>query len=115
MKIVPLKIVPITSNEFAMKHGFSLDYQREFLGLVERFPQGITIEQMTRFQSLNRALRAAEGKAEVVLEDADAELLEQRLKAATFTFYAEEIFRMAADLANAPAAAEDSKAHGAMA
>lgn len=101
MKKIPLAKVPIVSNGEIARTGFILDYHTELTAMISRFPDGITAADMRTLAKIQTALRDAAGTDHVIIEDADHEILVQRLNLYRFAFYADEIIAFTDAILNA--------------
>lgn len=99
MKRITLIETKITNSQTPAD--FTLDYQREFLRLVEMVPEGITASQMGTAIKLAQKLQHAQTGDQIILEDAEWEYLNGKLAAAKFSFIAPEIVRMVESVAQA--------------
>lgn len=93
MKTIKLLTVKVTSN-MDLPKDTELEYKKEFLRLVQVFPEGATIDEMRRYTKLNKKLRDAAPDSTLYLEDAECDLLAARLKSARFNFFSEEVIEM---------------------
>ncbi len=91
MKQIPLITTPITNSQ--APEGFSLDYRREFLRLIETAAEGLTVTQMAVAIKIAAKLQNAPGGA-LYLEDAEWEYLRAKLAASRWNFAAPEIIAM---------------------
>lgn len=105
MKRITLIETKITNSQTPAD--FTLDYQREFLRLVEIVPDGITASQMGTAIKLAKKLRDAETGNHLLLEDAEWAYLKDKLTSAKFNFVAAEIVAMV----EAVSQAEDIGSH----
>ncbi len=92
MKEIELKKTPITNS--SAPEGFMLDYKAEFLRIVEVIPEGITASQMGVAIKIAEALKATPAGEALILEDAEADYLANRLRLYKFQFVAPELVAM---------------------
>jgi len=92
MKEIKLEKTPITNN--SAPEGFILDYKAEFLRIVEVIPEGITASQMGTAIKIAEALKATPAGESLILEDAEAEYLSNRMRMYKFQFVAPELVKM---------------------
>lgn len=92
MKAIRLITTPI-SNTHADK-SFVLNYRKEYLGMVEIIPEGITASQMGAAVKVAEKLRQASDNAMLFLEDSEWEYLKARAEGYKFQIVAAEIIEM---------------------
>lgn len=99
---ITLRSIEIRSNAEITQAmpGQRLDYRAELLQLVSKFPDGITIDAMKKFERMHKILRNPKA-SHLILDDQEFEMLMSRMRAATFKYYADELLRFFNDIENA--------------
>lgn len=104
MKTIQLKTV--TVNNSAVPAGFTLNYRREYLQLLEVAPDGLTVGEMGDLIRVIVKLRALEDDGLLRLEDAEWTAFKARVEKAKFQFVAAEIVDLISAVTNAPTVQE---------
>ena len=104
MKHIQLKTV--TVNNSAVPAGFTLNYRREYLQLLEVAPDGLTVGEMGDLIKVIQKLRAIEDDGLLRLEDAEWNAFKSRVERAKFQFVASEIVDLISTVINAPTVVE---------
>ena len=104
MKTIQLKTV--TVNNSAVPAGFTLNYRREYLQLLEVAPDGLTVGEMGDLIRVIVKLRALEDDGLLRLEDSEWTAFKARVEKAKFQFVAAEIVDLISAVTNAPTVQE---------
>lgn len=92
MKKIKLIKTKITNSQ--VPDDFELDYKKEFCRIVEVVPEGCTVSQMAMAIKVAGKLSSTPAGENLILEDAEAEFLSNKLKSAKFAFVAPELVTM---------------------
>lgn len=92
MKKIKLIKTAITNSQ--VPDDFELDYKKEYSRIVEVVPEGCTVSQMAMAIKVASKLASTPPGEDLILEDAEAEFLANKLKAAKFAFVAPELVTM---------------------
>lgn len=92
MKKIKLIKTGITNSQ--VPEDFELDYKKEFSRIIEIVPEGCTVSQMTTAIKVAGKLANTPAGEDLILEDAEAEFLANKLKSAKFAFIAPELVTM---------------------
>lgn len=92
MKKIKLIKTKITNSQ--VPDDFELDYKKEFCRIVEVVPEGCTVSQMANAIKVAEKLASTPAGENLILEDAEAEFLANKLKTAKFAFVAPELVTM---------------------
>jgi len=113
MKVIQLIVTSLSNSN--VPADFELAYKKEFLRLVEIMPEGVIASQMGAHIKVAQKLQSAPPDGKLFLEDAEWELLKNKVTSAKWNFVAPEIVAMVeavekAEEAEAPHLADSAKA-----